>query len=228
MNVRNELNQLLQEEAYNHSRKPKPSRYPNNKTQVRLLSSLLAGPALAWFAPLFEKKSALLNDFNSFIREFKTTFGDSNKDCCGGNKFGKFGKRGVPTVVRDTLVITVSIQLLDKSMFFVNTLIDSDASACFLNYMLAHQYNLPTRRKKTLLSVEVIDGQEISSEAVIYETKPLMIRYQDHCEEITFNLIQTPHYQAILELIWLAHHNPNINWCEHILKFPDAVCILHI
>ncbi|CAG8755553.1 572_t:CDS:2, partial [Cetraspora pellucida] len=276
MDVRNELNQLLQREAHNHPREPKLSCYPNNRTQVRLLGSRLVGPALAWFASLLEKESALLNDFNSFIKEFEATFGGVNRpipnwarndvkdllltiedptslnneiskaDHCDGNKFEKFGKKGVLTAVRglqldrthnknpqnlthhiliDTLVITVSIQLPDKSMFLVNALIDSGASACFLDYMLAYQYNLPIRRKKTPLLVEVIDGREISSGAVIYETEPLMVRYQDHCEEITFNLIQKPHLQAILELLWLAYHNSNINWHERTLKFPDAAFV---
>ncbi|CAG8822521.1 25852_t:CDS:2, partial [Racocetra persica] len=143
---------------------------------------------------------------------------------CGepGHIAKKLGKRGAPTAVR------VFIQLSNKSMLPVNALIDSGASACFLDYTLAHKYNLPINTKRTPLSVEVIDGREISSGAVIHETGPLLLCYQNHYEEIIFNLIQTPHYQVILGLPWLIHHNPNINWREHTLKFPDADCNLHL
>ncbi|CAG8768511.1 7720_t:CDS:1, partial [Dentiscutata heterogama] len=44
-----------------------PQRYPNDATQVGLLGSLLTGSALAWFAPLLEKSSPLLENFDDFV-----------------------------------------------------------------------------------------------------------------------------------------------------------------
>ncbi|CAG8593375.1 22784_t:CDS:1, partial [Cetraspora pellucida] len=58
-------------------------------TQVKLLGSLLAGPALAWFVPLLEKELALLNNFDSFIREFEAIFGDSDKIRIATNRIRK-------------------------------------------------------------------------------------------------------------------------------------------
>ncbi|CAG8636855.1 7832_t:CDS:1, partial [Cetraspora pellucida] len=54
----------------------------------------------------------------------------------------------------DTLVIPVSIQLSNQFMLPVNALIDSGALACFFDYTLAHQYNLPTSKKRIPLMVE--------------------------------------------------------------------------
>ncbi|CAG8508676.1 13806_t:CDS:2 [Dentiscutata heterogama] len=280
----NELNKLqLQGETHNYPKELKSSYYPNDRTQVGLLGSLLVGPALALFAPLLEKESLLLKDFDCFIGEFKTTFGDSDKVrttatrirkltqksksassytsefhqissnhewgeaalidqfqiglkndvkdllltmedptslnnaisktisftpelmqidstrartlseeekqrqqannlClyCGkpGHIAKKLRKRDAPTAVRglqldstcnkgpkqiipdtlmNTFVIPVSIQLLNKSMLPINALIDSEALVCFLDYTLAHKYNLPINTKSTSLSVEVID-----------------------------------------------------------------------
>ncbi|CAG8617369.1 16103_t:CDS:1, partial [Dentiscutata heterogama] len=65
-----------------------------------------------------------------------------------------------------TFVISVSIQLSNKSMLPINALIDSGALACFLNYTLVYKYNLPINTKSTPLSVEVIDRREILSGAV--------------------------------------------------------------
>ncbi|CAG8666591.1 13661_t:CDS:1 [Cetraspora pellucida] len=118
MDFCNKLNQLqLQEETLNHPKELKvslldkfdrtrskfrgflnqirliirlqPSRYPNDRTQVGLLGSLLVGPALAWFALLLEKESPLLNDFNGFVREFEATFGDSEKVRTAANRIRK-------------------------------------------------------------------------------------------------------------------------------------------
>ena len=56
-----------------------PTCYPTGETQVGLLASLLSGPAVAWFAPLLERSSPLLSNFDDFLREFEATFGDSDK-----------------------------------------------------------------------------------------------------------------------------------------------------
>ncbi|CAG8732113.1 5345_t:CDS:2, partial [Dentiscutata heterogama] len=66
-----------------------PNRYPNDQSQVGLLGSLLTGPALAWFAPLLEKQSPLLENFTELVREFEATFGDSDKSRTAANKIRK-------------------------------------------------------------------------------------------------------------------------------------------
>jgi hypothetical protein len=55
-----------------------PSRYPTYASQVGLIGTVLSGRALAWFAPLLEKSSPLLNNYEEFISECKACFGDTN------------------------------------------------------------------------------------------------------------------------------------------------------
>ena len=55
-----------------------PNRYPTDASRVGLVGTLLTGTALAWFAPLLEKKSSLLENFEAFIEEFKASFGDTD------------------------------------------------------------------------------------------------------------------------------------------------------
>ena len=55
-----------------------PSRYPTDASRVGLVGTLLTGTTLAWFAPLLEKNSPLLNKFEDFINEFKACFGDTD------------------------------------------------------------------------------------------------------------------------------------------------------
>ena len=52
-----------------------PSRYPTNASRVGLVGTLPSGTTLAWFAPLLEKISPLLNNFEEFISEFNVCFG---------------------------------------------------------------------------------------------------------------------------------------------------------
>ena len=55
-----------------------PTRYPTQASRVGLVGTLLSGSALSWFAPLLEKKSPLLDNFEAFIEEFKACFGDTD------------------------------------------------------------------------------------------------------------------------------------------------------
>jgi len=56
-----------------------PDRYPDDEHQVGLLGSLLTGPASNWFAPLLERNSPLLADFEAFVAELEATFGDTDR-----------------------------------------------------------------------------------------------------------------------------------------------------
>ena len=48
-----------------------PSRYPIDASRVGLIGMLLSGSALAWFAPLLEKQSPLLNNFEDLLASLK-------------------------------------------------------------------------------------------------------------------------------------------------------------
>jgi hypothetical protein len=51
---------------------------------TKLKDSLLSNTTLAWFTPLLEHQSPLLNNFESFFEKFGAFFGDSNKECIQG------------------------------------------------------------------------------------------------------------------------------------------------
>ncbi|CAG8679283.1 10016_t:CDS:2 [Cetraspora pellucida] len=120
------------------------------------------------------------------------------------------------------------IHLPNGTQTSVEALIDSGASACFLDLALARELNLPIYEKKTPLSVEVVDSQELSSGSITQETGPIPVHLQDHSEEIIFNLIPSPHYKVILRLPWLTLYNPEIKWRERIITFSDPTCSIHL
>jgi len=63
-----------------------PCRYFDDTTRVRFVGTLLTGTATAWFAPILETSSPLLQDFNAFMAEFEVVFGDSDKARTSANK----------------------------------------------------------------------------------------------------------------------------------------------
>jgi len=63
-----------------------PCRYFDDTTRVGFVGTLLTGTAIAWFPPILETSSPLLQDFNAFMAEFEAVFGDSDKARTSANK----------------------------------------------------------------------------------------------------------------------------------------------
>ena len=56
-----------------------PQHYGSKFSRVGLVGTLLSGPAQAWFAPLVETSSPLLDNFPSFLAELEATFGETDR-----------------------------------------------------------------------------------------------------------------------------------------------------
>jgi hypothetical protein len=63
-----------------------PHRYSDDTTRVGFIGTLLTGTTAAWFVPILETSSPLLQDFNAFMAEFEAMFGDSDKARTLANK----------------------------------------------------------------------------------------------------------------------------------------------
>ncbi len=63
-----------------------PRRYFDDTIRVGFVGTLLTGTAVAWFAPILETSSPLLQDFNAFMAKFEAVFGDSDKARTSANK----------------------------------------------------------------------------------------------------------------------------------------------
>jgi hypothetical protein len=63
-----------------------PRHYFDDTTRVRFVGTLLTGTTAAWFAPILETSSPLLQDFNAFMAKFEAMFGDTDKARTSTNK----------------------------------------------------------------------------------------------------------------------------------------------
>ncbi len=61
-------------------------RYLDDTTRVGFVRTLHTGTTIAWFAPILETSSPLLHDFDAFMAEFETVFGDNDKARTSANK----------------------------------------------------------------------------------------------------------------------------------------------
>jgi hypothetical protein len=102
----------------------------------------------------------------------------------------------------------------------VLALLDSGASACFVDEEFAKRHKIPLTLKSKPVHVEVIDGRPLLSGRVTHESEPLEVTFKDHSSFIVFNVIRTPSNPVILGLSWLEKHNPSIDWRLRRMTFP--------
>jgi hypothetical protein len=69
------------------------------------------------------------------------------------------------------------------------------------------------------MSVEVIDGQNLSSRPITRETKPLDVTIGSHVSKFLFNVISFPKNHVIVGLSWLVLHTPQVDWHMRSLHF---------
>ncbi len=58
------------------------------------------------------------------------------------------------------------------------------------------------------MSIEVIDGQSLSSRPITHETKSVDVIIGSHTSKVVFNVISSPKDHVISGLSWLILHNP--------------------
>jgi hypothetical protein len=84
---------------------------------------------------------------------------------------------------------------------------------------LVQQYKLVLVEKGTLVPVEVVDGQNLSSGPITHETKASNVTIGSHISKVVFNVISSPKNLVIIGLCWIVLHNPPLDWHMRSLHF---------
>ena len=76
---------------------------------------------------------------------------------------------------------------------------------------------LSRRKKERPIYVRNIN-EILNKEGLIENTMEVNIYYQEHRERTEINVIEGQKWNIILEMLWLAHHNPKIGWRTEEIK----------
>ena len=95
-----------------------PRCYSDDFRQVGLIGTLLTGQAQAWFAPLVETSSPLLNDFHAFLTEFEATFGETDRRRAALNKLYSLqqGSRSAPSYTSEFCQLTFDVEWDEQAL----------------------------------------------------------------------------------------------------------------
>ena len=105
-------------------------------------------------------------------------------------------------------------------------MLDSGATGNFLDLTLSKSLGIPAMKKKIPEPVRAVDGSELSSGLITHQTPDLVLVCDNgHTESLTFDLIDTPLFGAILGVPWLQLHNPSIDWHKRNVTLNSPYCV---
>jgi len=89
--------------------------------------------------------------------------------------------------------------------------LDSGATGLVMSLEFAKRQDFKLKKIERPIYVRNMDGS-FNKERLIEHTVEVSIYYQGHREKIEINVIGGQKWSVILEMPWLAHHNPEIDW----------------
>jgi hypothetical protein len=115
-----------------------------------------------------------------------------------------------PLVTSDPVpCFLLPIKVLKNGMEIeVDALVDSGATASFIDVNFVQKYGLPIKLRNTPAQVEVVDGRTIESGTITHETKPLNWTIDNYVCKVVFNVIKSTNNFIILGQNWLEFYNP--------------------
>jgi len=99
----------------------------------------------------------------------------------------------------------------------VEALLDSGATGLVMSLDFAKKQGFKLKKLERPMQVRNMDGT-FNQEGPIENTVEVNIYYQWHRERTEIDVIGGQKWKVILEILWLAYHNPEIDWRTEEVK----------
>ena len=109
-------------------------------------------------------------------------------------------------------MVKIGLERLDmQEGITVEALLDSGATRLVISSEFAKKQGFKLKKLERPMNVRKVD-ESLNKEGPIEHTVEVNIYYQGHKERTEINVISGQKWTVILGMLWLAHHNPEINW----------------
>ena len=106
----------------------------------------------------------------------------------------------------------IGLERLDmQERVTVEVLLDSGATGLVMSSEFAKKQGFKLKRLERLMNIRNVDGS-LNKERLIEYTVEVNIYYQRYREKTEIDMIGGQKWTVILDMLWLAFHNPEINW----------------
>jgi len=93
----------------------------------------------------------------------------------------------------------------------VEALLDSGATGLVMSSEFAKKQRFKLKKLERPVNVRNVD-RSFNKEGLIKNTVEVKIYYQGHRERMEIDVIGRQKWMVILGMLWLAYHNPEIDW----------------
>jgi len=93
----------------------------------------------------------------------------------------------------------------------VRALLDSGVTGLFMSRRLAEKQGFKLEKLARPIKVRNIDGSDNRGGLITHEVEANMY-YKGHVEQVRMDVYELGKTEVILGMLWLAAHNPEINW----------------
>ena len=93
----------------------------------------------------------------------------------------------------------------------VEALLDSGATRLVMSLEFARKQGFKLKKLEKLMNMRNVD-RSLNKEGPIEHIVEVNIYDQGHWERMEIDVIRGQKWTVILEILWLAHHNPEIDW----------------
>jgi len=110
------------------------------------------------------------------------------------------------------VTVKIGLERIDiQEGITVEALLDSGTTGLVMSSEFARKQGFKLKKLDRPMYVRNVGGL-LNKEGPIEHTVKVNIYYQEHRERTEIDVIGGQKWMVILEILWLAHHNPEINW----------------
>jgi len=110
------------------------------------------------------------------------------------------------------VTVKIGLERIDtQEGIIVEALLDSGATGLVISSEFAKKQGFKLKKLDRPMYVRNVDGL-LNKEGPIKHIVEVNIYYQGHRERTEIDVIEGQKWKVILGMLWLAHHNPEIDW----------------
>jgi len=116
------------------------------------------------------------------------------------------------------VIVKIGLERIDtQKEVIVEALLDSRATGLVMSSEFARKQKFKLKKIERPIYMRNVD-RSFNKEGLIKHTVKVNIYYQRHRERTEINVIRGQKWSVVLRILWLAHHNSEIDWRTEKVK----------
>jgi len=108
--------------------------------------------------------------------------------------------------------LSIGVEKIDiHEGIMIKALLDSSATGMFMDRQTVARHEFKLQKLDRLIAIRNVDSTNNSGGAITHQVE-CNVFYKGHVERMRMNVCDLGKTEVILDMPWLAAHNPEINW----------------